>query len=129
MSRRVQQVIFIVHGAVTVAAGIVLVALPSAIPATIGILLEPQDYLLCYLLAAAELAIGMLSLGAARLDDPRAVELIAAAFAAFHGATAVLEVVYLVAERGDTVLLANIVVRLLAAAVFLVVARASNRRS
>ena len=52
-----------------------LAVVPAAIPATVGIDLDPEAYLLSYFLAAAELAIALLSLGATRLTDPAAVGL------------------------------------------------------
>lgn len=65
----------------------------------------------------------MLSIGAARLSDPGAIRLIAASFVVFHGVTAVLEVVYLAMQGVSAVLVANVVVRLIACAVFVLVAR------
>ncbi|PUB27023.1 hypothetical protein C8K30_105254 [Promicromonospora sp. AC04] len=124
---RAERAIFIVHGAVTLAAAVALAVFPAAIPATVGITMDPSDYLLSYFLAAAELGVGVLSIGAARLADPAAIRLIAAAFAVFHGATAVLEVLYLATAGVSVVLVANVVVRLVAAAVFAVVWR--SRRS
>jgi hypothetical protein len=123
MNRRLERGIFIVHGVVTLAAAVVLVAVPAVIPSTVGIAVEADEYLLSYFLAAAELCIGMLSLAAVRLQNAGAVRLIALSFAVFHGATAVLEVVYMLAEGWSAVLLANIVVRVIAAVVFLYVAR------
>jgi hypothetical protein len=123
MSRRIERGVFLVHGVVTLAAAVVLAVFPKAIPATVGISIRTNEYLLSYLLAAAELCIGALSLAAVRLRDPRAVRLIALSFAVFHGATAIFEVVYTLAEGASTVLLANIVVRIIAAIIFLLVAR------
>ena len=133
MSPRVERVIFVVHGVITLAAAIVLAVLPAAIPRTVGITLARDEYLLPYFLAAAELGIGLLSLGAARLRDPDAIRLIALSFAAFHGATALLEIVHLSLAGMSTVLIANIVVRVIAAGVFAWIARgrraAGSRRA
>lgn len=117
-SSRLEKALFLIHGVATLAAGIVLALFPGAIPATVGIVMEPGDFLLSYFLAAAELGIAVLSLGAARLDDAAAIRLIAAAFVTFHGATAVFEVVYLFASGFSLVLLVNIVVRIGASAAF-----------
>ena len=106
------------HGIVTLAAAVVLAVLPAAIPATVGIDLDPEAYLLSYFLAAAELAIAMLSLGATRLTDPAAVGLIVAVIVVFHLSTAVLEVVSLLFAPVTGVLIANIAVRVVAAAIF-----------
>lgn len=122
MPNRVRAVVFLVHGVVTIAAAVVLAVAPAAIPATVGIMLDREAHLLAYLLAGAELGIGVLSLGAARLRDPGAIRLIAGSFAAFHGATAALEAVQLAVTGFDGVLLANLAVRVLAAVVFVVLA-------
>ena len=120
---RTERVIFIAHGVIMLAAAIVLVVFPAAIPATVGIALARSEYLLPYVLAAAELGIGLLSLGAARLRDPDAIRLIALSFAAFHGTTAVLEVIPLAAIGVSGVLIANIVVRMLVSGLFVLIAR------
>ena len=112
------RIVLIVHGLVTLAAAVVLAVLPAAIPATVGIDLDPKAYLLSYFLAAAELAIAMLSLGTTRLTDPTAVGLIVAVIVVFHLSTAVLEVVYLLFAPVTGVLIANIAVRVAAAAIF-----------
>lgn len=123
MPHRVERIIFIVHGVVTLAAAIVLAVFPAAIPSTVGLSIGSGAYLLSYFLAAAELGIGVLSLGAAHLSDPTAIRLIAVSFAAFHAATAILETVYIVIEGASAVLIANIVVRVIAAVAFLLVVR------
>jgi hypothetical protein len=122
MNRRVERGTFIVHGVVTLAAAVVLVVVPAVIPSTAGISMDADEYLLSYLLAAAELCIAVLSLAAVRLRDASAVRLIALSFATFHGATAILEVVYTLAEGTSAVLLANIAVRVIAAVAFLLIA-------
>lgn len=122
MRRRIRATVFVLHGVVTIAAAVVLAVAPAAIPATVGIALDREAHLLAYLLAGAELGIGVLSLGAARLRDPRAIRLIAGSFAVFHGATAVLEAVQLATTGLDGVLLANLAVRAVAAIVFVAIA-------
>ena len=52
---RVVRAVFLVHGLITLAGAIVLTAFPRLIPAAVGITLQPSDYLLVYLVAAAEL--------------------------------------------------------------------------
>ena len=111
------------HGVVTLAAAVALAAVPAAIPATVGIALQPDAFLLSYLLAAAELAIGILSLGAARLNDAAALRLIVTVFVVFHLATAALETLHLALTGLDPVIIANIAVRLAVSAAFLVLGR------
>jgi hypothetical protein len=78
---------------------------------------------LAYLLAAAEFGIGLLSLGAARLRDRSAIRLIAWSFAAFHAVTAALEIVYLMSEGTNSVLIGNLVIRIVATGLFVLIAR------
>jgi len=66
-------------------------------------------------------------LGATRLTDSPAIRLIVASFAAFHLATAALELLYLALDGITGVLIANIVVRLVAGTLFILVWR--SRRS
>lgn len=117
--RRLLRVLFIVHGLVTLAAALVLAAAPAAIPATVGISLKEQSFLLAYFLAAAELAIALLSLGAARLTDTAALRLIVATLVVFHLATGLLEIVYLSNSGVSSVLVVNIAVRFVAVALLL----------
>ena len=112
------RILLIAHGVITLAAALVLAVLPAAIPATVGIELGADAFLLSYFLAAAELAIALLSLGATRLTDPAAVGLIVGVFVVFHLATAALELVYLLFAPVTVVLIANIVVRVVVAALF-----------
>ncbi|RZS64565.1 hypothetical protein EV187_2952 [Agromyces ramosus] len=121
------RIVLIVHGIITLAAAVMLAVLPAAIPATVGIELDPEAYLLSYFLAAAELAIAMLSLGAIRMTDPAAVGLIVAVFVVFHLSTAVLELVYLASAPVTGVLIANIAVRVAAAAIFVIAWRRWRR--
>jgi hypothetical protein len=54
-------VVFVAHGLITLAGAVVLTVFPTAIPSLVGITLERQDYLLVYLVGAAELAVAVLS--------------------------------------------------------------------
>jgi hypothetical protein len=113
----VLRLLFTVHAILTVAAGIVLVFAPAAIPRAVGIVITPAAFLLCYLLAAAELCIGLLSWGARTLTDTHAIRLIATSFIVFHGASAVLEIrAFMAGVSGG--IWANVVVRFVAVALF-----------
>ena len=72
-------------------AGMRDVVAPAAIPRTVGIRIGPSAYLLCYLLAAAELALAVLSWGARSISDKRSIRLIIVSFMVLHGATGLLE--------------------------------------
>ena len=116
-----RRIVFIAHGVITLAAAVVLVVAPGLIPSTVGIVLPPSGELLAYLLAACEFGIAVISLMAARLTDGLAIHVIAVGFAALHLATGILEVVAL-AGGAAPFLWGNVVVRVVATAVFGVIA-------
>jgi hypothetical protein len=120
--------LFVAHGVVTLAAAVLLVIVPAAIPATIGVDLSTSQYVLSYFLAAAELAIAVLSLAASRLTDRSSLVLIACVFVIFHTSTAVLEVVYMTFTALSPILLLNVIVRVLASVLFAVAAVSLARR-
>jgi hypothetical protein len=106
-----------VHAIATLAAAIVLVLAPTAIPRTVGIIIPPSAFLLCHLLAAAELCIGVVSWGARHLTDAKAIRLVAASFIVFHGASALLELWALVNGLSARIL-ANVAVRIVVVTLF-----------
>jgi len=106
-----------IHAVVTLAAGVVLVVAPAAVPSTVGIRIKPDAYLLCYLLAAAELALAVLSWGARSITEERAIRLIVVSFIVLHGATGLLEG-YAFLAGVSAAIWANIAVRVVAVAGF-----------
>jgi len=84
--------LLLVHGFITLAAGVVLAVAPGLIPGTVGVHLEPSAYLMAYLLAGAEFGLATLSFGGSRLTDPRALRLVVWSCIAFHGSSGILEV-------------------------------------
>src|ERR1700722_5378457 len=70
-------VLLFVHGLITLVAGIMLAVAPGLIPSVVGMRLDPRADLVAYLLAGAEIGFAGLSLGGSRLEDPRALRLIA----------------------------------------------------
>jgi hypothetical protein len=120
--------VFGVHGAITLAGAVVLTVWPKAIPATVGIALAPNDFLIVYLVAAAELAAAVLSFGAMRLADVAALRLVVATLVVIHGASGVLNLVYLAQTGWSGVLVANTCARVVAVAVLLGAWRWSVRR-
>lgn len=84
--------LLLAHAVVTLAAAIVLVAAPGAIPGAVGIHAAPDSHLLAYLLAAAELGFAVLSFRARRLTDPSALRVVVDACVALHAASALVEV-------------------------------------
>ncbi len=110
--------LFITHGVVTLAAAVVLTIAPAAIPATIGVDLNASQYVLSYFLAAAELAVAVLSLAASCLTDRSALVLIAWVFVIFHASTAALEIAYMTSTAVTFILLGNVIIRAVASGLF-----------
>jgi hypothetical protein len=71
----------------------------------------------------------VLSLGAVRITDRSALRLIVVVIIVFHLATAALEIAYLSFASPSLVLAANIAIRLIAAAIFLVAWKATIRET
>jgi hypothetical protein len=111
------RVLFTVHAIATTAAAIVLVLAPTAIPGTVGIMIMPSAFLLCYLLAAAEFCIGVVSWGARELTDAKALRVVVTSFIVFHGASAIFELWAFTAGLSGR-LWANVVFRLVAVTLF-----------
>jgi hypothetical protein len=110
MTYRGLSTLLVIHGFVMLIAGIVLAVAPSLIPSVVGIDLEPNAYLVAYLLAGAEIGFAVLSFGGSRITDRRSLKLIAWSCVAFHGVSAVLEA-YVAYHRVSRVLIGNIVAR------------------
>jgi hypothetical protein len=123
---RLLRAVFVVHGLITLAGAIVLTVFPTVIPALVGITLEKPDYLLVYLVGAAELAVAVLSFGAARLTDPAALGLIVTTLVVLHAASGVLDLVYMGVTGINGTMIANTVARFVVVAVFLAVWRAAR---
>jgi hypothetical protein len=117
--------LLVVHGFITLAAGIVLTVAPSFIPHIVGIHLEPSAYLLAYLLAGSEFGFAVLSFGGSRLANPRSLRLIAWSCAALHGSSAVLELYAAYGRDASVVILGNAAARIVIAALFIWLARSA----
>jgi hypothetical protein len=101
------------HAAVTFAAGIVLVAVPAAIPRTVGIRTDPSAYLLCYLLAGAEFSLAMLSWAARTITDKKALYVIVTSLIVLHATSGLLEIRAFSAGGLNASVLTNAAFRLL----------------
>src|SRR5690242_18121739 len=119
--------VFALHGLITLAGAVVLTAFPQAIPAMVGITLTRPDYLLVYLVAAAELAVAVLSFGAIRITDRAALGLIVTTLVVLHATSGVLDVVYMALTQPNAAMISNTVLRFAVVAVLLVVWRAARR--
>jgi hypothetical protein len=127
MQMKVLRAVFVVHGLITLAGAAVLTVFPTAIPSMVGITLERDDYLLVYLVAAAELAVAVLSFGAARLTDREALRLIVTTLVVLHLTSGILDMVYMGLTRVDGTLIGNTVLRFTVVVVFLVAWRLAAR--
>jgi hypothetical protein len=124
---RTLRTVFVLHGLITLAGGVVLIAFPKLIPSAVGITIARGDYLLVYLVAAAELAVAVLSFGATRITDWAALRLIVTTLVVLHAASGVLDIVYMAVTEPDTTMISNTVLRFTVVVVFLVVWCAARR--
>lgn len=111
------RILAILHAVITTLAGIVLVIAPSFIPNTVGISLDPSAYLICYLLAASEFSIAVLSYGIVVIKDRNAIRIIVLSLIIFHGSAAVLEL-YAFTQGLSPAIWGNIALRILAVILF-----------
>ncbi|MBE1552464.1 hypothetical protein GGC64_006551 [Mycobacterium sp. OAS707] len=119
--------VFALHGLITLAGAVVLTAFPQAIPSMVGITLTRPDYLLVYLVAAAELAVAVLSFGAIRVTDWAALGLILTTLVVLHATSGVLNVLYMALTQPNATMISNTVLRFAVVVVLLVVWRAARR--
>jgi hypothetical protein len=124
---RTLRVVFFIHGLITLAGAVVLTAFPTAIPSAVGITITRPDYLLVYLVAAAELAVAVLSFGAIRITDWAALRLIVTTLVALHLTSGTLDIVYMALTEPNATMISNTVLRFAVVAVFLVVWLAARR--
>ena len=110
MNHKGLRTLLVVHGSVTLAAGIVLVVAPDLIPRAIGVHLDPSANVVAYLLAGAEFGLAVLSFGGSRLTDPQALRLVVWSCIAFHSTSCVLEV-YAFVQGVSVGILGNICTR------------------
>jgi hypothetical protein len=85
--------LLIFHAVITLAAGVTLVIAPGLIPSLVGVQVNKGAYLLSYLLAGAEFAIGFLSYRATFVKNTRPL---VQTFIVFHATSALLEVYALI---------------------------------
>jgi hypothetical protein len=124
---RTLRAVFFVHGLITLAGAVVLTAFPTAIPSAVGITITRPDYLLVYLVAAAELAVAVLSFGAMGITDWAALRLIVTTLVVLHFTSGVLDIVYMALTEPNVTMISNTVLRFAVVAVLLVVWWAARR--
>jgi hypothetical protein len=111
------KILLLAHAIITFAAGVVLFVAPAAIPGAVDVTIEREQYLICYLLGAAELAIAFLSLTARKLTDRQAIRLVAWTFIVFHATTGIGEL-YAFARGTSAGILANVALRVVVVGLF-----------
>lgn len=124
---RTLRAVFVIHGVITLAGAFVMAVFPTAIPSAVGITITRSDYLLVYLVAAAELAFAVLSFGAVRVTDRAALGLIVATLVVLHSASGLLDIVYMAVTEPNATMISNTVLRFAVVAVFLVAWWAARR--
>jgi hypothetical protein len=124
---KVLRAVFALHGLITLAGAVVLMAFPEAIPSMVGITITRPDYLLVYLVGAAELAFAVLSFGAIRITDWAALRLIVTTLVVVHATSGVLDIVYMTLTQPNATMISNTVLRFAVVTVFLVLWRVARR--
>jgi hypothetical protein len=124
---RTLRAVFAIHGAITLAGAFVLVVFPAAIPSAVGITITRSDYLLVYLVGAAELAVAVLSFGAIRITDWAALRPIVMTLVVLHTTSGILDIVYMALTEPNATMISNTVLRFAVVTVFLVVWWAARR--
>jgi hypothetical protein len=119
--------VFALHGLITLAGAVVLMVFPTAIPSLVGITITRPDYLLVYLVGAAELAIAVLSFGAIRITDWAALRLIVTTLVVLHAASGILDIVYMALTQANATMISNTVLRFAVVTLLLVVWRVARR--
>lgn len=105
------------HAFITFAAGVVLVVVPGAIPATIGVTVTSGAFVLCYFLAGAEFSLAFLSYLGARSNNVEAIRSIVQGIIVLHASTAALEM-YAISRGISPALWANVALRIIVVAIF-----------
>jgi len=123
------KVVFAIHGLITLAGAFVLMAFPTAIPSMAGITITRPDYLLVYLVAAAELAVAVLSFGAIRITGRAALGLIVTTLVVLHATSGVLDIVYMALTQPNATMISNTVLRFVVVTVLLVVWRVARHQT
>ena len=119
--------VFVLHGLITLAGAVVLMLFPKVIPTMVGITITRPDYLLVYLVGAAELAVAVLSFGAIRIIDWAALRLIVTTLVVLHATSGVLDIVYMALTQTNATMISNTVLRFAVVTLLLVVWRAARR--
>jgi hypothetical protein len=127
MDHKGLRVLLVVHGCITLAAGLVLTVAPSLIPSVVGIHLPPSAYVLAYLLAGAEFGFSVLSFGGSRVAGAHELRLVVLACMVFHASSGVLEL-YAYAQGASIAILGNVAARAVIVGAFAYLSKVEHRR-
>ena len=105
------------HTFITLMAGLILFVSPSTIPNVVDISIDKSQYLLCYFLGSAEIAIAFLSFKAIKMTDKIALKIVVQTIIIFHLLTAFAEGFAFVNGTSSLIII-NIFVRLSVSALF-----------
>ena len=126
MKMNLQKLLFI-HAIITLVAGLVLIVAPAFIPETVNIHITPDQYLLCYFLAAAELTIAYLSFMSRKIKDHFLLQIISISFILFHTITGLLEF-YAITQGASSKIVGNMMLRLIVVLLFCYYGIYKNKR-
>lgn len=112
------RILLVVNAVATLAAGVVLLLFPAAIPATVGIVLPSEANFVAWLLGSAELGLAALCALALRLTDRGALRLVAWTMLVSHLSAALADALALAQGLAPVAIGTNLAIRLLMAALF-----------
>jgi hypothetical protein len=122
------RVLLLINALATGAAALVLAIAPSAIPATIGLVLRPEQFVLSYFLAGSEAAICLMCLQGFRLRSRSLRIVLFQALIGLHAVTAVLSLIG-IAQGTSPTLIWNIGLRIGMVSLLIVALLRSMRRA
>lgn len=109
--------LLLIHAIIVFAAGFALIVAPGMIPAAVGVLVDPSAYLICYLLGASQLSIGVLSLYGSSPRQSESTRVIVLTIIVFHISSVIVEILAF-AHGVSSVIWINIAARAIAIGLF-----------
>lgn len=122
MSARLLRYVLVLNALGCLVAALVLFGFPSAIPALIGIKIQPDQYMICRLVGASELAIAAACSIAIRRPSRQSYDLCIVVLVVLH-AGSITAVAAEIVDHSNAVVVANIVVRAVIIALLLALVR------
>jgi hypothetical protein len=122
------RVLLLINALATGAAAVVLAIAPSAIPATIGLVLRPEEFVLSYFLAGSEAAICLMCLQGFRVRSRSLRIVLYQGLIGFHAVTAALSLVG-IAQGTSPTLIWNVGLRIGLVCLLIVALLRSKRRA